>query len=80
MPSGSRQAVYPTDSASSSSASANSAKAISASRARAVPRLRTFLYRPHLISASMNDDVDADIESIKVEGDFVTYELTIHEE
>lgn len=27
-----------------------------------------------------DDDVDADIESIKVEGDFVTYELTIHEE
>ena len=60
MPWGSHQVVYPTDSASSSAASAasaasaNSAKAISASRARAVPRLRTFLYRPHLISASMN--------------------------
>ena len=26
------------------------------------------------------DDVDADIESMKVEGDFVTYELTIHED
>ena len=46
--------LYRRDYSSASSASANSAKAISASRARAVPRLRTSLYRAHLISASTN--------------------------